>query len=63
VFNDTSTHKGQFVPTAGGGKPARSANDGQQYNADYLMSRDNNVKQFTVKHSHYTNATTGYLIS
>jgi len=30
LFNGTSTQKGKFVPTAGGGKPAQSAKDGQR---------------------------------
>jgi len=30
MLNGTSTEKGQFVPTAGRGKPAQLDNDGQQ---------------------------------
>jgi len=33
-----------------------------RYNAQYLTLHDNIVTQFTVKHSGYINATTGYLI-
>jgi len=62
VFNGTSTQKGQFVLTAGERNwlsQLRTANEIQSY---YLTLHDNNVTQFTVKHSSYTNATTSYLI-
>jgi len=41
----------------GGGKQAQSVKDSY-----YLTLQDNNVKQFTLKHSSYINATTSYLI-
>jgi len=61
MFNGTSTQKGQFVLR--GRKPAQSAKDGQRDNAYYLTLHDNNVTQFAVKHSSYTNATTSYQIN
>jgi len=60
LFNGTSTQKGHFVPTAGGGKLAQSAKDGQQ-DAMHIALRYN-VTRFTVKHYSYINTTTGYLI-
>jgi len=54
-----STQKGQFVPTAGKGNRLswlRMANEIQ------CIIHDNNVTQFTVKHSSYINATTSYVI-
>jgi len=61
LFNGTrtSTQKGQFVPTVGEGnrlsRLIRMANNEIQCILPY-------VTQFTVKHSSYMNATTGYLI-
>ena len=52
---------GQFVPTAGGWNRLswlRMANETQCIILDTL----HNVTQFTIKHSSYKNATTGYLI-
>jgi len=49
-----SKQKGQFVPTVG--NMLHAAKDG------HLTLDNNNVKQFTVKHSSYRNATNGYLI-
>jgi len=63
-------HKiGQFVPIYQGDywlRRLKIANEEHtwptRYNAYYLMLRDNNVTKFTVKHSSYINAATGYLI-
>jgi len=46
------------------GRETGSVGDGwpTRYNAYYLTLHDNNVTQFTVKHSNYINASTGYLI-
>jgi len=66
VFNVTSTQKGQFVPTAGAGnrlsRLRMATSLPTRYNAYYLKLHDNNVAQFTEKHSTYINATTGYLV-
>jgi len=65
LFNGTSTQKGQYVPTVGVGNWLswlRIANEYRRYSAYYLTLHDNNVTQFTVKHSSYISATTGYLI-
>jgi len=63
LFNGTSTQKGQFVPTAGGDylSRLRMANEIQCTLPYVTPLQDNNVTQFTVKHSSYMNATTGYL--
>jgi len=59
LFNGTPTQKDQFVPTVGERNRLsrlRMANEILPY------VNDSNVTQFTVKHSSYINATTGYLI-
>jgi len=58
LFNGTSTQNGKVVPTAGKGnwlRRLRMANEIQ------CIIYDNNATQFTVKHSSYINATTGYV--
>jgi len=62
LFNGTSTQKGQFVPTAGEGNRLSRLSMAKRYTAYYITLHDNNVTQFTAKHSSYINATTGYLI-
>jgi len=62
LFNGMSTQKGQFVPTVGEGyrlSQLRMANEIQCILP--YVTHDNNITQFTVKHTSYTNAT-GYLI-
>jgi len=61
LFNSTSTQKDQFVPTVGEGNRLsrlRMANEIQCI----LPYVTDNTPQFTVKHSSYMNAITGYLI-
>jgi len=53
LFNGTTTQKGQFVPTVGDGNRLsrlRMANEIRCIGY-YLTLHDNNVTQFTVKHS------------
>jgi len=62
LLNGMSTQKGQFVPTVGEGNRLSRLKWPTRYNAYYLTLHDNNIAQFTVKHSSCINATTGYLI-
>jgi len=60
VFNGTSAQKCRFVPTAGEGNCLMRLRIANEIKCSKV--HDNNVTQFTVKHSSYTSATTGYLI-
>jgi len=62
LLNGTSTQKGQFVPTVREGNRLSRLKMANEINAYDLTLHDNNVTQFTGKHSSYINTTTGYLI-
>jgi len=63
LLNGTSTQKGQHVPSAGeGNRLSRQMMANEIQCIVRHVTWDNNVTRSTVKHSSYTNATTGYLI-
>ena len=64
VFNGTSTQDRSICANCGRGKPTQVAKDGQRdYERQFIILNTlHNVIQFTIKHSSYKNATTGYLI-
>jgi len=62
VSNGTSTQTGQFVPIAGEGNWLRWLRMANEIQYKYFTLHNNNVTQFTLKHSSYISTTTGYLI-
>ena len=61
MFNGTSTQDRSICANCGRVKPTQLAKDGQERQC-IILNTLHTVTQFTIKHSSYKNATTGYLI-